>query len=336
MALNDTVESPFGASEPARVALLYNPKVRSIVFQAALVLALIVIVAWFVDNTIDNLRRTRITSGFGFLWRRAGFAIGDSWIVFTPDSSNLRAFVVGILNTLRVAVIGVFFATILGFLIGIMRLSSNWLVAKFATVYVEIIRNVPLLLWLLFLYKAVLSVLPVPRNAIIFPLGTALSNRGLMIPNALHGEWRSGVLPGCRDRDRACDWRCALGEATGAWRPVSGFPTLRTNLAILIGLPLVVYIAAGTNFALDLPELKGFNFSGGLQYPPGVSGARRRTHASTPPPSSPKSSAPAFSPSATGRRRRRFRLDCGAAACCALSSFRRRSASSSRRSPAST
>jgi general L-amino acid transport system permease protein len=267
MALNDTVESPFGASEPARVPLLYNPKVRSIVFQTALVLALILIVAWFVDNTIDNLRRTRITSGFGFLWRRAGFAIGDSWLAFTPDGSNLRAFIVGIVNTLRVAIIGIFFATILGFLIGIMRLSSNWLVAKFATVYVEIIRNVPLLLWLLFLYKAVLSVLPVPRDAIIFPLGTALSNRGLMVPN-LYAESGGGAF----FLSVAVAIVLAIGIARWAknrrMETGQGFPTLRTNLAILIGLPFVVYIAAGTNFAVDLPELKGFNFRGGLNVRP--------------------------------------------------------------------
>ena len=182
MALNESAHRSFGVGAPARVSPLYNPKVRSVVFQAALVIALILIVAWFVDNTLENLRRTRITSGFDFLWRRAGFAIGDSWIAFTPDSSNVRAFAVGIINTLRVAVIGVVLATLLGFLIGIMRLSSNWLVAKVGTIYVETIRNVPLLLWLLFMYKAVLSVLPVPRNAIGLPFGSALSNRGLSCP----------------------------------------------------------------------------------------------------------------------------------------------------------
>jgi general L-amino acid transport system permease protein len=266
MALNDTAPS-LGIDAPPRVPFIYNPKVRSVVFQVALVVALVLIVLWFVDNTIENLRRTRITSGFSFLDKRAGFAIGDTWIHFTPDSTNLDAFIVGIVNTLRVAVVGVFFATILGFLIGIMRLSSNWLVARVGTVYVEILRNVPLLLWLLFMYKAVLSVLPVPRDAIIFPMGSALSNRGLMIPKitADSGGWAFGI---------AILLAVALAIGIARWAKVRrmetgvGFPTLRTNLAILIGIPLVAYFLAGTSFTVDFPELKGFNFRGGLNVRP--------------------------------------------------------------------
>ena len=267
MALNDTAPQPFGVGQPARISPFYNPKVRSVVFQAALVIALILIVAWFVDNTIDNLRRTRITSGFGFLWRRAGFAIGDSWVPFTQDSSNGRAFIVGIVNTLRVAVVGVFFATILGFLIGIMRLSSNWLVAKVGTVYVETVRNVPLLLWLLFLYKAVLSVLPLPRNAIEFPFGANLSNRGLLLPNvSTEGGglvFELSIVLAIALAIGIARWATQRRMATG-----QGFPTLRVNLAILIGLPLVAYVISGTMIAVEYPVLQGFNFVGGLQIRP--------------------------------------------------------------------
>ena len=263
MAFNDTVERPLGFSLPAP---FYNPKVRSVVFQAALVIALILIVAWFVDNTIDNLRRTRITSGFAFLWRRAGFAVGDSWLAFTPDSSNLRAFIVGLVNTLRVAVIGVFFATILGFLVGIMRLSSNWLVAKVGTVYVEIIRNVPLLLWLLFLYKAVLSVLPLPRNAIGLPFGATLSNRGLILPSVSTPGgglvFELAILIAIVAAIGIARWAKRRRMETG-----QSFPTLRVNLAILLGLPLVAYVFSGTTVAVEYPGPAGLQLPG---RPPGA------------------------------------------------------------------
>jgi general L-amino acid transport system permease protein len=267
MALNDTAPQPFGVGQPARISAFYNPKVRSIVFQAALVIALILIVAWFVNNTIENLRTRNITSGFGFLWNRAGFAIGDTWLTFTADSSNARAFIVGLINTLRVAVIGIFFATILGFLVGIMRLSSNWLVAKVGTVYVETIRNVPVLLWLLFLYKAVLSVLPLPRNAIALPFGATLSNRGLLLPNVstASGGWafQLSILIAIAVAIGVARWATQRRMATG-----QGFPTLRVNLAILIGLPLVTYVVSGTTIAVEYPALQGFNFVGGLQIRP--------------------------------------------------------------------
>jgi len=267
MALHDAAERPFVAVQPARIAAFYNPKIRSVVFQAALVLALVLIVSWFVDNTIENLRRTRITSGFGFLGGRAGFAVGDTWLSFTPDSTNLRAFLVGLVNTLRVAVVGIVLATILGFLLGIMRLSSNWLVAKFATVYVETIRNVPLLLWLLFMYKAVLSVLPLPRNAVQLPFGANLSNRGLILPRVSTAE--GGLV-----FEIAIVLAIAIAIAIARWakrrRMETGqsFPTLKLNLALLIGLPLIGYILSGTRIGVEYPVLQGFNFRGGVHVRP--------------------------------------------------------------------
>ena len=140
---------------------------------------------------LDNLRRANIASGFGFLWHRAGFDISQTLIPYTPDSTYGRAFLVGLLNTLLVAVIGIVLATILGFLLGIARLSQNWLVAQLATVYVETIRNIPVLLQLLFWYKAVLSVLPGPRQGYALPLGANLSNRGLILPGS---NCRPGIL----------------------------------------------------------------------------------------------------------------------------------------------
>ena len=149
---------------------------RGVVFQVALAVFLVAFFWWIVNNTVDNLQRANIASGFGFLGSRAGFEIADLADRLQPGHVSYgRAFVVGLLNTLYVAVLGIVFATILGFLVGIARLSRNWLIAKIATVYVEFFRNIPLLLQLLFWYKAVLSVLPAPRAEHFLPRARAIS-----------------------------------------------------------------------------------------------------------------------------------------------------------------
>ena len=135
---------------------LNNPKVRSFVIQLA-VLTLVGSIFWMlVDNTITNLQRQNIATGFGFLENTAGFGIVQTLVEYSEQSSYGRALLVGFLNTLLVAVIGIVIATILGFTLGVARLSSNWLVSKIATVYIEVVRNVPLLLQLFFWYFSVL------------------------------------------------------------------------------------------------------------------------------------------------------------------------------------
>lgn len=149
--------------------LLYDPKVRSIFFQLLVVVLLVMGVWWIVDNTIQNLRNSGITTGWAFLRGRAGFDISDRLIEYTSDSTFFRALVVGVLNTLKVAVAGIIFATIVGFLVGIGRLSKNWLIRKICTAYVEIFRNIPPLLVILFWYQGVLAVLPQVRQSISLP-----------------------------------------------------------------------------------------------------------------------------------------------------------------------
>lgn len=155
--------------ESARVSPLYDPKVRGIVFQALLLLAVLFLVYEAITNAIDNLQRQNIAAGFGFWHSTAGFDINQTLISYSAAETYGRAFWVGLLNTLLVAGIGIVLATFLGFAIGVARLSSNWIVAKLAMIYVEVIRNVPLLLQLMFWYNAVLKPLPAPRESITMP-----------------------------------------------------------------------------------------------------------------------------------------------------------------------
>jgi general L-amino acid transport system permease protein len=184
-----------------------------------------------VTNAIDNLARAGIASGFGFFGERAGFDIGQSFIPYTNDSTYLRAFFVGLLNTMVVAIIGIFFATVIGFVVGLARLSKNYLVQKFATVYVETLRNIPLLLQLLFWYKAVLSILPSPRAGGLEPgveVVFNLNNRGLympriMVPKAVR-NWSAmrWFWPCCLDRDRPLGQETPDGDRPAVSRLLHG------------------------------------------------------------------------------------------------------------------
>jgi general L-amino acid transport system permease protein len=266
MAVQDSLPRIRESRLPGR-ALLYDPKFRGILYQAALTVAFIAFVGWIVLNTVANLQRANIASGFDFFWNRAGFDISQTLISYTNDASYGRAFLVGLLNTLLVAALGIVLASILGFIVGVARLSKNWLIAKIATVYVEIFRNIPLLLQLLFWYKAVLSVLPGPRQSYQFPFGSHLSNRGLILANPLFGEGFGKTLVALVVAILAtilvATWAKRRRMATG-----QPFPTITVGLGILVGLPLAVFLATGAPLSFEYPELKGFNFVGGFQIKP--------------------------------------------------------------------
>ncbi len=250
-----------------RTLLINDPKFRGLVFQVGLAVGFVVFVIWIVLNTIQNLQRAHIASGFGFLGHRAGFDISQTLISYSPEMTYGRAFLVGLLNTLLVAALGIVFASIIGFLVGIARLSKNWLVAKIAAVYVETLRNVPVLLQLLFWYKAVLSILPSPRQGYVLPFGTSLSNRGLIIPRPIYGPDFTATVIAVVVAIVAIvvveRWARRRQTATGR-----AFPTIKVGLAILIGLPLIVFLMTGSPLTFEYPELKGFNFVGGLQIKP--------------------------------------------------------------------
>ena len=250
-----------------RSSLINDPKFRGIVSQVVLAVALVAFIGWIASNTIDNLQRAHIASGFGFLWARAGFDISQTLVPYTADSTYGRAFVVGLLNTLLVAALGVVFASIIGFMLGVARLSKNWLIAQIATIYIETLRNIPVLLQLLFWYKAVLSILPSPRQGLNLIFDTKLSNRGLIIPRPIFHEGFSATVIAFVVAIVAIfvlsRWARRRQMATGQI-----FPTFRVGLAILIVLPVLTFLLTGMPASFDLPELKGFNYVGGTHIKP--------------------------------------------------------------------
>jgi general L-amino acid transport system permease protein len=264
-----TIKSPAPGpiAPPSKPNLLYRPEFRQAIYQVLLVVGLIVIFWNIATNVADNLARQNIASGFGFWNRTAGFDISQTLIAFDNQSTYGRAFWAGLMNTLLVAALGIFFATILGFLVGIGRLSSNWLIAKLATAYVEVLRNLPLLLQLFFWYFAVLKNLPGPRESIPLPAGASLNVRGLYLPAPVPESGFSYVLAafgiGIVASIAVAMWAKRRQLATG-----QRFPVLWTTLALILLLPGAVYIALGQPLGFDYPEFRGFNFRGGMVVQP--------------------------------------------------------------------
>ncbi len=262
-----SIDLPTG-SPPARVAFYNDPKVRSIAYQVALCAVIGFLVYAAARNAIANLERAHIASGFGFWNTTAGFDISQALIQFDSQTSSYgRAFWVGLLNTLLVAGIGIVIATILGFIIGIARLSKNWLVAKVAAGYVETIRNIPLLLQLLFWYNAVLKALPEFRESFVIPGGIYLNNRGLFIPQPIFKDGFGWVLialaAGVIGAIAFYVWARKRQEQTGQQAPV-----FSVGLALVIGLPLVVLALAGFPLAFVFPAAGRFNINGGIEILP--------------------------------------------------------------------
>ncbi len=261
----ETRAEPVGKSSSGGIlpSALYRPEVRSVVYQVLLVLILGFAAWWVFSNVQDNLRRQNIASGFDFLNRRSGFDIAQSLIEYSSASTYGRAFVVGLLNTLLVAVLGIIFATILGFLIGIARLSHNWLIAKLATIYVEVIRNMPLLLQLFFWYFAVLKGLPAPRQSIAIAGGSYLNVRGLYLPAPLPQEGFGYALGaffiGIVASIALAIYARKLQRETGRQLPV-----FLPSLGLILLLPVVVFLLSGSPMTFEYPQLRGFNFNGGL------------------------------------------------------------------------
>jgi len=252
----------------ARVAFYNDPKVRSIFYQVALVAAVAFLIWGATTNAIDHLRSAHIASGFGFWDTTAGFDISQTLISYSADASTYgRAFWVGLLNTLLVAGLGIVLATIIGFIVGISRLSKNWLLAKVATGYVETIRNIPLLLQLLFWYNAVLKSLPAMRESIVIPGGAFLNNRGLFLPEPvfLYGfdAVVAAIIVGIAGAIGFAIWARKRQERTGKQAPV-----FWVVLALVIGLPLIVLALKGFPLKFNYPQAGRFNITGGIEVLP--------------------------------------------------------------------
>ncbi|MCO6178145.1 amino acid ABC transporter permease [Ciceribacter sp. RN22] len=248
-------------------SLLYNPAFRQFVYQA-LTLVFIVWLFWFAGtNAAQNLARANMTAGFEFLRNRAGFDIAQTPIAYSSDNTYLQALAVGLVNTLIIAVCGIITASIIGLIVGIGRLSHNWLISRLATVYVEVFRNIPPLLVIFFWYKGVLSLLPDVRSSLALPLSVFVSNRGIYMPAPVFGEGMSLVaaafVAGVVAAILYARWATKKQLATGK-RP----PVLWINIALIIGLPLVAFAIIGAPVTFDIPELGKFNMRGGTAIGP--------------------------------------------------------------------
>jgi general L-amino acid transport system permease protein len=234
-------------------------------------LLFVVVLAWItyevVDNVRSNLETQRIAAGFGFLTNNAGFDVNQTLISYSGSDSYARVFFVGLLNTLLVSVIGIFFATLIGFLVGLGRLSPNWLLSRISGGYVELLRNIPLLFQILFWYLAVLGALPSPRQSISLFDVIFLSNRGLVVPKPIpHPGLEAvaialliAVAASLLLRFYARRQLFQSGRVTTIWPYVAG---------VFTGLPLLAVLVYGAPVSFEIPQLRGFNFAGGSRIIP--------------------------------------------------------------------
>lgn len=217
--------------------------------------------------TQANLRRQAIATGFDFISREAGFEIGESLIAFSAADTYARALLVGILNTLKVAAVGMVLTVILGTCVGVARLSSNWLLSRLAAAYIEVLQNIPVLLQLFFWYAIFHDVLPSPRQSLNPVAGVFLNNRGFYlpvpVPHRAHAAMGAALALACLAVYMLRRWAVERQERTG--KP---FPVWTASASLVLGLPLLAWFAFGAPTDLELPRLVGFNFQGGLSVSP--------------------------------------------------------------------
>ena len=253
------------AERASATSVLNNPQFRAILYQLIMA-SLLIYLGWsIVENTIANMEERGIRAGFGFLQETAGFSITMSLVPYEPGDTYGRVFVVGLLNTLLVAGVGVIFATLVGFLVGVMRLSKNWVVSRLANIYVEIFRNIPLLLQILFWYTAVLKPLPGPRQ--VFERNTeiyfGISNRGITGPEFVLLEdfsfttWT--ILLGILFTIGIHRWAKQRQAATG-----DQFPVLFAGMVLVVGLPILMFLLSGAPIEFTPAKMGRFNLAGGI------------------------------------------------------------------------
>jgi general L-amino acid transport system permease protein len=251
----------------AWLAIINRPKVRSAAYQLIFLALLIWLGVEFVLNAKANLDALGISRGFGFLGHTAGFNVNMSLISYQETDTYGRVFLVGLLNTLLVAGLGIALATALGFIIGIARLSPNWLLARLAGGYVELIRNLPLLFQILFWYLAVLGTLPGPRQSISILGAIFINNRGVILPGPVAADNAIYVVVAfalaALVTIALAIWARRRQERTGRQ-----FPVFSVGAALIIGVPLVTFAAIGMPIGFDFPRLQGFNFVGGMRLIP--------------------------------------------------------------------
>jgi len=246
---------------------LRNQKIRGMLFQVLTILGLIAFLWYIGSNTMANIEQRGIRTGFAFLDGTAGFGIAETPIHFSSTDTHARVFLVGLLNTLIVTFFGIILSTILGLIIGVLRLSDNWLIKKLAAIYINIFRNIPLLLQILFWYNVVLSAMPVPKHSIDFFNSIFINNRGLYLPSPDINSTTILVLLSFAivviGGIFLNKWANKKQEETG-----EDFPVILIVLAAIIIVPIIAYFIGGANFNFDYPKLSGFNFRGGKSISP--------------------------------------------------------------------
>jgi len=244
-----------------------DQKTRAILYQIVTAAFVAFLGYYLISNVQTNMEKQSIASGFGFIQKEAAFEIGETPIEYSAADTYGRALVVGVLNTLKVSLVGMILTTMLGTIIGVCTLSSNWLISKFGFIYVEVFQNVPVLLQLFFFYALFYEAFPAPRQALNPITGVFITNRGVDFP-----------VPAADPAWAAMGWAFVLALVIGwlvnRWavkrqeRSGRQFPMFWVGLGILVGLPLLAWVVNGTPTQMDVPELKGFNFQGGRNISP--------------------------------------------------------------------
>jgi general L-amino acid transport system permease protein len=250
-----------------KVPFWLDPKKRAILFQILSIGVVGLIIYYLASNTVVNLQKQSIATGFGFLNKEAAFEIGESLIPYSAANTYIRALLVGALNTIKVSFVGIVVTILLGTVIGVARLSTNWLVAKLSAIYIEVMQDLPILLQLVFWYAIFYESLPPPSEALCPGAGIYLCKRGVAftIPEAhpAHLFMLFAFLGACVAAYFIRRWARKRQERTGQY-----FPVFRVSLALLIGLPFIVWLAAGSPMKMNAPKLTVFNFEGGLTVSP--------------------------------------------------------------------
>lgn len=249
------------------LTLLRNQKIRGIIFQLLTVIGLVAFLWYIGTNTVANIEQRGIQTGFGFLNGTAGFGIDQSPITYTEENTHGRVFIVGLLNTIIIAFVGIICATLVGLIIGILRLSRNWLIAKLAKAYVDFFRNIPLLLQILFWYNVVLRAMPNPKQSFNFFDMIFINNRGLYFPlpeyNTTFFMMVGSLFCALFAAIALNAWANKRKEATG-----EDFIVFPFAIGIFILFPVLAYFIGGAHLNFSFPELRGFNFKGGKTLSP--------------------------------------------------------------------
>lgn len=254
-------------SLPEKIPFWLDPRKRAIIYQIATVCGVGLLAYYLVSNTLTNLEKQSIATGFGFLQKESAFEIGESLISYSAADTYARALVVGALNTVKVSFVGIIITTFLGIVIGVARLSRNWLVSRLAAGFIEVMQDIPILLQLFFWYAIFYEALPSPHSALNPIQGVFLCNRGVAIAvpaaHPAHAYMLLAFVVAV-----AVTWFIRRWARQRQARTGQIFPVFWTAVGLLIGLPLVTWLGFGAPTTMDVPKLTGFNFKGGMTLSP--------------------------------------------------------------------